>query len=303
MYEYPLSKAIEDGYTRTPFAVTRSDIDFYNFGDEALDKLMLTDGITCHENAKRKLELYAANSSTPDKPVRTVKPFMLVVCKDTAHAAWVEDYIRSDEFRDGAYRNKTIVVHSKQKGAESEANTRLLLDVESPDNPVEIVEEKGVSANDSLAHSNNAAIISVGYDASGMKYEPQFFYDDYTIVVPMNYYINNKKHFLSLMYYPNEDNGPELTLYLAHNSNKDSESANSTSWNLTANTGGYYGLGLFYKAYDLRSVISRYKRETGFFENPPVVKIVANVNQYSMKLDDSQTEEKTYTVTKKEADK
>ena len=139
VYEYPLSKAIEDGYTRTPFAVTRSDIDFYNFGDEALDKLMLTDGITCHENAKRKLELYAANNSTPDRPIRTVKPFMLVVCKDTAHASWVESYIRSDEFRDGAYRTKTVVVHSKQKGAESEANTRLLLDVESPDNPVEIV--------------------------------------------------------------------------------------------------------------------------------------------------------------------
>ena len=139
VYEYPLSKAIEDGYTRTPFAVTRSDIDFYNFGDEALDKLMLTDGITCHENAKRKLELYAANNSTPDKPVRVVKPFMLVVCKDTAHAAWVESYVRSDEFRDGAYRNKTIVVHSKQKGTESEANTRLLLGVENPDNPVEIV--------------------------------------------------------------------------------------------------------------------------------------------------------------------
>lgn len=139
VYEHPLSKAIEDGYTRTPFAVTRSDIDFYKFGDEALDKLMLTDGITCHENAKRKLELYAANNSTPDKPVHVVKPFMLVVCKDTAHAAWVESYVRSDEFRDGAYRNKTIVVHSKQKGAESEANTRLLLGVENPDNPVEIV--------------------------------------------------------------------------------------------------------------------------------------------------------------------
>lgn len=139
VYEYPLSKAIEDGYTRTPFAVTRSDIDFFNFGDEALDKLMLTDGITCHENAKQKLELYAANNSTPDKTVRIVKPFMLVVCKDTAHAAWVESYIRSDEFRDGAYRNKTIVVHSKQRGAESEANTRLLLDVENPENPVEIV--------------------------------------------------------------------------------------------------------------------------------------------------------------------
>lgn len=134
VYEYPLSKAIEDGYTRTPFAVTRSDIDFYNFGDEQLDKLMLLDGITCHENTKRKLAVYAANHGKP-----IVKPFMLVVCKDTDHAAWVENYIKSDEFRDGAYRNKTIIVHSKQKGSETEANTKLLLEVENPDNPVEIV--------------------------------------------------------------------------------------------------------------------------------------------------------------------
>lgn len=134
VYEYPLSKAIEDGYTRTPFAVTRSDIDFYNFGDEQLDKMMLTDGIACHERTKLKLEVYAANHGK-----RVVKPFMLVVCKDTEHATWVESYIRSDEFRDGAYRNKTIIVHSKQKGSETEANTRLLLGVEDPENPVEIV--------------------------------------------------------------------------------------------------------------------------------------------------------------------
>lgn len=134
VYEYPLSKAIEDGYTRTPFAVTRSDIDFYNFGDEQLDKMMLLDGIACHENTKRKLEVYAANHGKP-----VVKPFMLVVCKDTEHATWVEQFIRSDEFRDGKYRYKTIIVHSKQKGSETEANTRLLLGVENPDNPVEIV--------------------------------------------------------------------------------------------------------------------------------------------------------------------
>lgn len=125
----PLSKAIEDGYTRTPFAVTRSDIDFYNFGDEQLDKMMLLDGITCHESTKRKLEVYAANHGK-----HLVKPFMLVVCKDTDHAAWVKSFIKSDEFRNGAYRNKTIIVHSKQKGSETEANTRLLLDVENPDN-------------------------------------------------------------------------------------------------------------------------------------------------------------------------
>ena len=134
VYEYPLSKAIEDGYTRTPYAVTRSDIDFYNFGDEQLDKMMLLDGITCHENIKRKLQVYAENHN-----VSIVKPFMLVVCKDTDHATWAENFVKSDEFRDGKYRNKTIVVHSKQKGAETEANTRLLLDVENPENPVEIV--------------------------------------------------------------------------------------------------------------------------------------------------------------------
>ena len=134
VYEYPLSKAIEDGYTRTPFAVTRADVDFYNFGDEQLDKLMLTDGITCHENAKAKLDVYAANSGKP-----RIKPFMLVVCKDTEHATWVESYVKSKEFRGGAYAAKTIVVHSKQKGVESEANMRLLLEVERADNPVEIV--------------------------------------------------------------------------------------------------------------------------------------------------------------------
>ncbi|MFQ9802114.1 MAG: DEAD/DEAH box helicase [Clostridia bacterium] len=134
VYEYPLSKAIEDGYTRTPFAVTRSDIDFYNFGDEQLDKMMLLDGIACHESTKRKLEVYAANHGKP-----VVKPFMLIVCKDTDHATWVDRFVRSDEFKDGAYRNKTIIVHSKQKGSETEANTRMLLGVEDPENPVEIV--------------------------------------------------------------------------------------------------------------------------------------------------------------------
>ena len=134
VFEYPLSKAIEDGYTRTPFAVTRADINFYNFGDEQLDKMMLLDGVICHENIKRKLQVYAANNGK-----HVIKPFMLVVCKDTNHALWVEKFIKSDEFRNGEYRNKTIIVHSKQKGSETEANTRLLLDVESADNPVEIV--------------------------------------------------------------------------------------------------------------------------------------------------------------------
>ena len=110
VYEYPLSRAIEDGYTRTPFAVTRSDIDFFNFGDEELDKMMLIDGITCHENTKNRLKFYANNHNK-----KIIKPFMLVVCKDTEHAKWIYNFICSNNFREGKYKNKTILIHSKQK--------------------------------------------------------------------------------------------------------------------------------------------------------------------------------------------
>ena len=139
VYEYPLSKAIEDGYTRTPYAVTRTDIDFFNFGEEELDKTMLYDGIKLHERTKHELEAYANNNGSEENPLRVVKPFMMVVCKDTEHAKWVEKFITSDEFRDGIYRNKTVTVHSKKTGVESEANTKLLLDIEHNDNPIEIV--------------------------------------------------------------------------------------------------------------------------------------------------------------------
>ena len=134
VYEYPLSKAIEDGYTRTPYAMTRTDIQFFNFGDEEIDKIMLQDGLINHENIKKKLESYAQRFD-----LKKVKPFMLVVCKDTEHAINIEKYIKSGDFSNGDYLNKTIVVHSKQRGKETEENLKLLLEVEKYDNPIEIV--------------------------------------------------------------------------------------------------------------------------------------------------------------------
>ncbi len=134
VYEYPLSQAIKDGYTRVPYAMTRTDIDFYNFGDEALDKLMLNDGITFHKKIRENLKYYSRSTGK-----RLVKPFMLVVCKDTEHAEKVSNYIKSDEFENGFYKNKTIIINSKQSGAESDENMQKLLSVEKYDNPVEIV--------------------------------------------------------------------------------------------------------------------------------------------------------------------
>lgn len=134
VYEYRLYSAIADGFVRTPYAVTRQDINFYEFGDDALDKLMITDGVVCHEDTKKHLQAYAQVHA-----VKPVKPFMMIVCKDTAHANWAKDFVTSPDFHDGYYADKTIIVHSKQKGAESEENTALLLNVEKADNPVEIV--------------------------------------------------------------------------------------------------------------------------------------------------------------------
>lgn len=134
VYEYPLSKAIKDGYTRTPYALTRKDIKSYNLTEDELDKTMISDGIVHHERMKAILNAYSVNNQ-----VKLVKPFMLIVCKDTVHAEKVLTYIKSDSFRNGEYKDKVIVVHSNQKGEEKEENVQKLLEVEKVDNPVEIV--------------------------------------------------------------------------------------------------------------------------------------------------------------------
>ncbi|MBR4110421.1 MAG: DEAD/DEAH box helicase family protein [Clostridia bacterium] len=134
VYEYPLAKAIADGYTRTPYAVTRSNVDFYNFGDDQIDKLMLEDGVICHENIKKKLFEYSVNNKK-----RIVKPFMMVVCKDVEHAEKIYKYIISDDFHSGYYKYRTIIVHSSNKGSEQEAYMRSLLEIERIENKTEIV--------------------------------------------------------------------------------------------------------------------------------------------------------------------
>lgn len=134
VYEYPLSKAIHDGYTRTPYALTRRDIKALSLSDEELDRLMINDGIKHHENMKAELKKYASNNNLEE-----VKPFVLIVCKDTDHAEKVLSYIKSEGFKFGYYKEKVIIVHSNQKGSEKEENIQLLLSVEKHDNPIEIV--------------------------------------------------------------------------------------------------------------------------------------------------------------------
>ena len=134
VYEYPLSESIKDGYTRTPFALTQQNIDFYNFGDEELDKVMILDGLKNHENIKQELESYSINNK-----VKKVKPFVMIVCKDTKHAEDIFEFVKSNNCKDGIYKNKTLLIHTNQKKADRDENVQLLLDVEKYDNPIEIV--------------------------------------------------------------------------------------------------------------------------------------------------------------------
>ena len=135
VYEYSLAHALNDGmYVKVPLVATRENFRPEDYTDEQLDRIKLLDGLRIHEDTKSRLEVYAR---TFGKPI--VKPFVLVVAKDTEHSKHIMDYVTSDEFFGGYYRDKVIEVNSTKKGAEKDENIELLLSLERPDNRVEIV--------------------------------------------------------------------------------------------------------------------------------------------------------------------
>lgn len=135
VYEYSLAHALNDGmYVKVPLVATRENFRPEDYTDEQLDRIKLLDGLRIHEDTKSRLEVYAR---TFGKPV--VKPFVLVVAKDTEHSKSIMDYVTSDEFFGGYYRDKAIEVNSTKKGAEKDENIELLLSLERPDNKIEIV--------------------------------------------------------------------------------------------------------------------------------------------------------------------
>jgi type III restriction enzyme len=90
--------------------------------------------VRLHENTKVELQTYAL-----DNGVKRVKPFMLVIARDTTHAAQLKDLIESPVFFEGRYTGKVIQVDSSRTGAEEEEMIARLLAVESVDEPTEIV--------------------------------------------------------------------------------------------------------------------------------------------------------------------
>jgi type III restriction enzyme len=136
VYEYSLAKAMRDGFVKEPAVATRKDFDpdQYKKAPEDLDRIKLEDGIRLHEDTKVALDIYAR-----DNKVQTVKPFVLVVAKETNHAGKLKELIVSKSFFEGYYADKVMEIHSNQQGGEKDENIAQLLSLESPDNKIEIV--------------------------------------------------------------------------------------------------------------------------------------------------------------------
>lgn len=132
--DYPLGRAMADGFVKEPAVVTRKNFNPAGMSVEEIERLKLEDGVRLHESVKVELETYARESENP-----IVKPFLLVIARDTTHAGQLTELIKSDNFFEGRYRDKVIQVDSSKTGAEEEEMISRLLKVEHTDEPTEIV--------------------------------------------------------------------------------------------------------------------------------------------------------------------
>ncbi len=134
IYSYPLASALRDGFVKEPAVATRENFRLENYDEEGLERLKLEDGIRIHEHTKVQLDIYSRDSGN-----QLVKPFMLVIAKDTTHAGELLRRIEGYDFFEGRYKGRVITVHSNQSGEEKDETVQQLLSVEDPSNPTEIV--------------------------------------------------------------------------------------------------------------------------------------------------------------------
>ena len=123
-----------DGFVKEPAVVTRKNFNPTGMSVEEIERLKLEDGVRLHESVKVELETYACETASP-----IVKPFLLVIARDTTHASQLMQLIQSDGFFEGRYATKVIQVDSSKTGAEEDEMVARLLKVEHADEPTEIV--------------------------------------------------------------------------------------------------------------------------------------------------------------------
>ena len=134
IYSYSLAEAMADGFVKEPAVVTQKNFNPSQFTTDQVETIKLEDGVRLHENVKVELETYARQTGR-----EIVKPFLLVIARDTTHAGHLLQAIQADRFFDGRYKDKVIQVDSSRTGAEEDEMIQRLLAVESTEEPTEIV--------------------------------------------------------------------------------------------------------------------------------------------------------------------
>lgn len=132
VYEYNLAQALADGkYVKIPTVAKRRNFQKGDLGDKELDMLKLEDAISIHRNTKKHMELYSKEHNC-----ELVKPFILVVCRNIAHAEETKKLIEEEMFN-GEYKGKVLQIDSSTK--KEEEVDRLFVSLEKPENEIEIV--------------------------------------------------------------------------------------------------------------------------------------------------------------------
>jgi type III restriction enzyme len=132
--DYPLGRAMADGFVKEPAVVTRKNFNPAGMSPEEIERLKIEDGVRLHEQTKVLLETYARESSE-----QIVKPFLLIIARDITHAGQLMQLIKQDDFFEGRYRDKVIQVDSSRTGAEEDEMVERFLKVEHTEEPTEIV--------------------------------------------------------------------------------------------------------------------------------------------------------------------
>ena len=136
LYSYNLGDAIRGKLVKNPWIGTEADLDFSKFDFDSIEgddrKLQLA--AFFHQRAKLGLQEYALENN-----LKTIKPVLLVVAKDTNHASELKNLIDSDSFHGGEFKGKVLEIHTKVKGEEAEENIEQLISLEDEGNLMEVV--------------------------------------------------------------------------------------------------------------------------------------------------------------------
>lgn len=125
IYSYTLGQAMADGFVKEPAVATRKDFDPKSVGDKELERIKLEDAVHHHDHVAVELDRYHRTTGAPK-----VHPFILVVAADTTEAKRLRDFIESEDFFKGRFKDKVAEVHSALRGEENEDATARLVALE-----------------------------------------------------------------------------------------------------------------------------------------------------------------------------